>query len=200
MDHLHHPLRRRHKVRIEDRDKLSTRDVQPLIQRARLIPMPVAAMQIHNRLRLHPGKPARIPLDDLPCHPGRLIGRIIQHLNLKPVARIIQLANRIDQPVDHELLVEDRQLDRHKRQLSFSKPHRRLIPLRRVLLVLEVQPHQLIPMDPIERQDDHHDEVGNQHRRIERIPAVKAVEVIDLVGIVRLPIVANALGSEQQRE
>jgi hypothetical protein len=55
-------------------------------------------------------------------------------------------------------------------------------------------------MDPIERKDDHHDEIGNQYRRIKAIPPVKTVEVIDLVGIVRLPIVTDALGGEQQPE
>ena len=55
-------------------------------------------------------------------------------------------------------------------------------------------------MNPIERQDDHYDEVGNQHRRIKRIPPVKSMEVIDLVGIVRLPVMTDALGSEQQPE
>jgi hypothetical protein len=55
-------------------------------------------------------------------------------------------------------------------------------------------------MNPIERQDDHHDEVGDQDRRIKRIPPVKTVEVIDLVRIVRLPIVTDALGGEQQPE
>jgi hypothetical protein len=55
-------------------------------------------------------------------------------------------------------------------------------------------------MNPIERQDDHHDEVGNQQSRIERIPSVKSMEVIDLVRVVRLPIVTDALGSEQQPE
>jgi hypothetical protein len=55
-------------------------------------------------------------------------------------------------------------------------------------------------MDPIKRKDDHYDEVGNQQRRVKRIPPVEAVEVIDLVGIVRLPIVSDALGSKQQPE
>jgi hypothetical protein len=55
-------------------------------------------------------------------------------------------------------------------------------------------------MDSVERQNNHDDEVGNQHRGVEGVPPVEAVKVIDLVGVVRLPIVANALGSEQQRE
>jgi hypothetical protein len=55
-------------------------------------------------------------------------------------------------------------------------------------------------MDPVERKNDHHDEIGNQYRGIKPVPTVKAVEVIDLIGIVGLPIVADALGSEQQPE
>ena len=55
-------------------------------------------------------------------------------------------------------------------------------------------------MDPIKRQDDHDDEIGNQHCCIERIPPVESVEVINSVRIVRVPIVTKAFGSEKQRE
>ena len=55
-------------------------------------------------------------------------------------------------------------------------------------------------MDPIKRQDDHDDEIGNQHCRIERIPSVESVEVINSVRIMCVPIVAKAFGSEKQRE
>src|ERR1700754_4903162 len=37
MNHLHHPLSRRHKVRIEDRHKLALRYLEPLIKGSRLI-------------------------------------------------------------------------------------------------------------------------------------------------------------------
>ena len=149
MHHLHHPLRRRHKIRIEDRHQLPMRHLQPLIQRTRLIPIPIRPVQINNRLRLHPRKPRRIPLHNLARHRHRLIGRVIQHLYLKPVARIIQPAASLNQPLNHKLLIEDRQLHRNKRQLPLAIPRRRLIPLRRILLILEVQPNQLIPMNAI---------------------------------------------------
>src|SRR5205823_5354576 len=110
------------KVCIEDGYKFALRNIKALIERAGFISMPVAAVEIHNRLRSHAGKSACVSLNDLLCHFCRLIGRVIQHLNLKSVTRIVQLANRIDQTVDDELLVEDRQLDGHKRQLSVCKP------------------------------------------------------------------------------
>jgi hypothetical protein len=200
MDYLHHPLSRRHKVRIEDCYKLAPCHIEALVERARLIPMPVAAMEIHNRLRLHPRKSAGIALDSLPRYFGCLIRRIVQHLNFEPIPRIIQFANRVNQPVDDKLLIEDRQLDCNEWKLTFGEPHRRLTPLRRIFLVLEVEPYQLIPMDPVERQDNHDDEIGDQHGCIERIPSIETMEVINLVGIVRLPIMAEALRSEQQRE
>jgi hypothetical protein len=55
-------------------------------------------------------------------------------------------------------------------------------------------------MDPIERQNEHDDEVGNQDGRIERIPPVKTMEVVNLSRIVRLPIVTEAFGREKQRK
>ena len=113
--HLHQPVRRRHKVRIEDRNQLATGDLQPLVQRARLVPIPVRPVDVHDRLRCHSRKSMRIPCDCLLRYLHRLVGRVVQHLDLKPVARILKPAHRIDQPVDHKLLVVDRQLYRHKR-------------------------------------------------------------------------------------
>ena len=55
-------------------------------------------------------------------------------------------------------------------------------------------------MDSIKRQDDHDDEIGNQHSCIERIPPVESVEVINSVRIMRIPIVAKAFGSKKQRK
>jgi len=195
MDHLHHPLRWRHKVRVEDGDKLPLRDVEPLIQRTRLVPVPIRPVQVDDGLPLHSCEPSRIPLHNLPCHPPRLISRIIEQLNFKPVSRILQAAHRFDQAVNHKLLVVDRQLDRHKRKFTLGKSGRWLVPLRSVLLVFVVEPDQLIAMKSVEGQDDHHDEVRNQQTGIERVPAIEMLK--SLIGIVRLPVVAEALGRKQ---
>ena len=42
-------------------------------------------------------------------------------------------------------------------------------------------------MDAVEREDDHHDEVGDEQADVEGVPAVDVAEGV--VGVVRLPIV-----------
>jgi hypothetical protein len=56
----------------------------------------------------------------------------------------------------------------------------------------------LVAVNPIKRQNYHHDEVGNQHARIERVPPVQMFE--GLVRVVRLPVVPKAMRSYQHGE
>ena len=51
-------------------------------------------------------------------------------------------------------------------------------------------------MDSVERQDHHHDEVGNQDGKIEAVPAVESAEGV--VAIVRVQIVAKPLRGQKQ--
>ena len=47
---------------------------------------------------------------------ARLVGRVVEHLDLEPLARVVDRADGVDQPVDDVHLVVDRQLDRDDRQ------------------------------------------------------------------------------------
>src|SRR6266704_1127791 len=51
----------------------------------------------------------------------RFIDRIIQHLNLKTIARVIDLSNCFHQPLDDIHFVEERKLHRNVRQCVLSK-------------------------------------------------------------------------------
>jgi hypothetical protein len=51
-------------------------------------------------------------------------------------------------------------------------------------------------MNSVERQDDHDDEIRDQQRGIEGVPSIEMLK--SLVGVVRLPIVAKAFGSEEK--
>jgi hypothetical protein len=53
-------------------------------------------------------------------------------------------------------------------------------------------------MHAVERQDEHDDEVGDEERGVEGVPSVKVLE--GLVGVVGLPVVAETLGCEEERE
>jgi hypothetical protein len=53
-------------------------------------------------------------------------------------------------------------------------------------------------MNSVERQNDHHDEVGNQDGKIEAVPAVEPAEGV--VAIVGVQVVAKPFGGQKQRQ
>ena len=70
-------------------------------------------------------------------------------------------ADGLDQPVDHKLLVEDGQLNRDPGQ--FVKVPGRVGIV--VLAVFEVVIAERVAMDAVDRQHDHHREIGQQQRQ-----------------------------------
>ena len=70
--------------------------------------------------------------------------------------------------------------------------------MRFLALVLVVQPDELVAVQTVERQDEHDDEIRCQQRDIESAEPVEVFE--GLVGVVRLPIVAEPLRSQRDRE
>ena len=76
------------------------------------------------------------------------------------------------QAVDHELLVEDGQLDGDARQFG-EVPGRRDIE---ILLVPVVLVDELVTMHSIGGENDHYGEIGNQQGDVEGVPAVEMLE------------------------
>ena len=112
VDHLHQPVRRRHKVGVEDGDELALGHLQARVQRPGLVSMAVGAVNVDDGMAQR-----RIARHNACGHLLGLVGRVVQHLDLELVARILHGADRLDQPVDDELLVEDGQLHGDPRQL-----------------------------------------------------------------------------------
>jgi len=84
----------------------------------------------------------------------RVVGRIVEHLDLQPIARVIQFADRSQQSLDYINFVEDRQLHGHDRQLFESaRRHRRVFP------ILEKEVDNKIAVDAVSRKADEHAEV-----------------------------------------
>jgi len=135
VDYLHQPVRRGDEVGVEDGDQFAARDLQALVQRARLVSVAVGAMQMHDGLRREARSAARVALDDLGGHLHRLVGGVVEQLNLEAVARILDAADRVDEPVDDELLVEDGKLHGDKRQLAGGVVPARLVPQRLLFLL-----------------------------------------------------------------
>jgi hypothetical protein len=75
----------------------------------------------------------------------------------------------------------------------------RFVGLGLVALVAEIEPDELVAMDAVEGEDDHHDEVRDQQGDVKGVPAIDVAE--GMVGVMRLPIVAEpVLRAEKERE
>src|SRR5512147_3101654 len=103
MNHLEQPVFRRCEVSIEDGDKLAFRILQPILQSTRLETRAIVTMDkrdwvAHRRITIH------YSTSDF----GRLIGRVVQYLDFQLFARIVHLADRVDEAIDHKLFIENR--------------------------------------------------------------------------------------------
>ena len=103
-------IRRRNEVGVQNADEIALGRGQTSLQRARLETDSINAM---NQLHI---QPARLQfVDTTRGQLARVIGGIIQHLDLEQLARVIDFADRFQQTLDHVDLVKDRQLHRHFR-------------------------------------------------------------------------------------
>src|SRR5947209_3448993 len=107
----HQKVGRGYEVGIEDGDKLSARDRQPLFERARLVSDAVGAVDVLNVVTLR-REPSNSELRDL----ARLVRRIVQHLNLEQTGRVLDRAYGLDQTLRDIHLVVERQLNRDDRR------------------------------------------------------------------------------------
>ena len=103
--------------------------------------MPQRRVALHHRLR----------------HGHGLVGRIVQQLDIELVLGIIDLADRLHQPVHHVLLVVNRELDGHARQLG--KAAGRLVSP--VLPVFVIHVNQDVAVNSVGRENDENGKVRN---------------------------------------
>ncbi len=87
-------------------------------------------------------------------------------------ARILHLADALHQAIDDVLFVEDGQLNGDLRQ--FIEVRFRLGHF--ILAMLVIQVDQLVTVHPVKRQQDEHDEVGNQQHHVEGVGVIEAAE------------------------
>ena len=105
-----------------------------------------------------------VPADSQLSNLGRFVGRIVQHLDFEQLARIVHLADRIDQPVRDVHLVEDRQLNRDRRQ-GLQRRQR----LGHVPLVFHVKIHKVVAVPAVDGQDAKHEKVRDENQRISQV-------------------------------
>ena len=121
---LHHPdprilevgdepleeIRRGQEVGVEDRDEVALGQLQAVLQGAGFVALAVGAADVDDV------EAALLPVANAPHSQGRrLVGRDVEHLDVEAVAGIDQPGARIDEPLDDERFVVERQLDRHMR-------------------------------------------------------------------------------------
>ncbi len=102
----------------------------------------------------------------------RVVGGIVQHLDLQQFARVIHLAGFFDQPLHHVALVIQRKLDGHARKRGPALGGIR----RQVPAVLQILPDHLEAVAAVKGKDDQDGEIGNQQRPIEKLQLMHAVE------------------------
>ena len=112
MDGAQQKIFRRSEVGVEDGDELALRRLHPFRQRARLEAGAIGAVMVADGIAQR-----RIALDQSASDVDGLVGRIVEHLDVQLFPRIFQLADRLQQPLDHILLVENRQLHGYPRQV-----------------------------------------------------------------------------------
>jgi len=126
------------------------------------------------------------------CHDGcsyllGFVGGVVEELDLQLIFRILHGADGFEQSIDDELLVVDRQLDRDPGQ--FRELGGRLGVI--VLAMLEVEIDELVAMDAVNGQDDHHCEIREQEGSVKGVPFIEALE--GLVGVLRFEEVAESV-------
>ena len=88
---------------------------------------------------------------------ARLVGRVVEHLDFEQLARVVDAADRLDQPVGDVHLVVERQLNRDDRQRV-----ERRAGLRLLVPVPHVQVDQVVPVPAVDGENDQDEEIRGE--------------------------------------
>jgi hypothetical protein len=156
-------VRGRHEVGVEHRDELPVRPREPLGERARLVPLPRLPVDVVDPVAGLGHPPAAPPRDR-----GRVVGRVVEHLDLEPLPGIVDRACRLDHPLGHPPLVVHRELDGHRRQVAVAVGrHGAAAPGPRV------EEHHPVAVRAVRTDDQDHDEVGGEQEQGEGLHGVR---------------------------
>ena len=89
--------------------------------------------------------------------------RVVEHLDFEQVARVVDAADRLDQPVGDVHLVVERQLDRDDRQRV-----ERRAGLRLLVPVAHVEIHEVVPVPAVDRENDQDEEICGEGEAFQR--------------------------------
>jgi len=105
-------ITRRDEVGVEDADELPTRALEAASSAPALYPR--RSVRCRYLMSTPSAAKAKTPHRELRNTP-RLVGRVVQHLDLQTLARVLDPADGLDQSVGDVHFVEERQLDRDER-------------------------------------------------------------------------------------
>ena len=112
----------------------------------------------------------RVPPYGLFGDTARFVGGVVQHLNLEQLARILQPADGVDQPIRHVHLVVDRELNRDRRERRQRPGGDRLLSF-----VLHVQVHKVVPVPTVDSKNDKNEEIRAENQRFRGGHAMRIV-------------------------
>jgi hypothetical protein len=129
------------------------------LQRASLETLAVVAVNVGNR-----EAELAMALDAISRDFLRLVGGIVEDLNIHFFARVIELRDAIHQPLDHVALVKDGKLYGNLGPLSDRRRR-----ARNVILVFEKIVDERVAMQAVGRKNYEHEEIWDHNREIERV-------------------------------
>ena len=169
VDHPAYAISTRNEVGVEDQNELTRRFFESRFQRAGFEAFAIVAMMINNVKALFEVLVYRSRSDLL-----RVIGRIVQHLNLEQLTRIVQLDHCLDQPLGDIHLIEQRQLHRDARQAACNESG---FWLRAMLLIAKEQIDKAVAIHTINGQQPEDTEVNRHEINVQRVIDVQVADV-----------------------
>src|SRR5215469_11253203 len=167
MDAMQQEIFGRREVGIENRDELACRRLHAFRQRSGFEAVTICSVVIADGIAQ-----GGIALDQCAGDVDGLVGRVVKNLNVKLLARIVQLANGFEQALDHVLFVENRQLHGNAGQVFESGGR----PGRAVPAVLVIKVDEDVAVHAVSGEQNQDDEVRNKQRKIECIRVIDPSE------------------------
>jgi len=159
-----------HEVGVEDGHDVGLGGAQPVLQRAGFEAATVGSVDVlHVEAAVGPVR-HRLLHD---AH--RLVGGIVQDLNVELVFGVVQLAGGVEDPGAHVHLVVHGEL--HRDHGQFIEMARRRHP---IVAVLAEEVEVVKPTQPVGAQEDKDTEVDEQNDQVEQLGAVQEREVAAL--------------------
>ena len=156
----------REKVRVEDGDEFAGGGFQALLQSAGFVTFTIVAMNVFDG-----NAKLLIAFDAGAGDFLRFIGGIVEKLDLKFIARIIELGDAIYKTFHNVTLVENRELDRDSGPFGEGGRGARNVAAVTVIIV-----DKNVAVDSVRGQDDEDEEIREHHSHVEGVGLVEAAK------------------------